>query len=145
MIKRTNPNKTNKQELLIELTKIRDKQIPIFEKNIVKLKELKSKIIDLKVNVEDTFFNQIKLIFNLAKVIVELEDNGVNSEKLEKLEKELKELSKNTDHSEKYVMRMRKFNDSLIGKLLLLTNNTIIELQTKIKNWKSERKIRKVK
>lgn len=145
MIKRSNPDKTNKQELIAELAKIKEKQIVIFESNISNLKNLKSKILDLKINSEDTFFNQIRLMFNLVKVMRELEDNGTNSEKLEKLEKELKEFTKTIDRSEKYVLRLRKFNDMLIEKLLTLTNVTIIELQAKIKKWKSERKSRKLK
>lgn len=145
MIKRSNPDKTNKQELIAELAKIKEKQIVKFESNISNLKNLKSKILDLKINSEDTFFNQIRLIFNLAKVMTELEDNGINSEKLEKLEKELKEFTKTIDRSEKYVLRLRKFNNMLIEKLLALANVTIIELQAKIKKWKSERKSRKLK
>lgn len=145
MIKKSNPDKTNKQELIAELAKIKEKQIVKFESNISNLKNLKSKILDLKINSEDTFFNQIRLIFNLAKVMTELEDNGINSEKLEKLEKELKEFTKTIDRSEKYVLRLRKFNNMLIEKLLALANVTIIELQAKIKKWKSERKSRKLK
>lgn len=145
MIKRSNPDKTNKQELIVELAKIKEKQIVKFESNISNLKNLKSKILDLKINSEDTFFNQIRLIFNLVKVMTELEDNGTNSEKLEKLEKELKEFTKTIDRSEKYVLRLRKFNNMLIEKLLTLANVTIIELQAKIKKWKSEKKSRKLK
>lgn len=141
MIRKSNPVNKNKQELLVELAKIQEKQLAKFEVSIPKLKQLKSQLIDLKVNSEDGVFSQIKLMYKLVSILHKLRENNVDSEKLEKFSKSLAE---NINRSQELSGRFKEFNEKLIDKLISEINITIIELQKKIKQWKTDKKKYKV-
>ena len=63
MIKRNNPDNINKIELLKELIKIRNKQLLKMKSDLKNLTSMKSKLLDLKVNSKDGFFNQFNNYF----------------------------------------------------------------------------------
>ncbi len=130
-------NNTTKRDLAIELIKIKDNHTKIFESNIANLKNLKSKLIELKTNIKDGIFSQIKLRYKLLLITEKLADNNVNSEKLTKLsEKSVKDL----DGSEKMSIKSKIANEKLINSLIAEVNKTIVDLQNKIKQWKMDRK-----
>lgn len=141
MIKKSNPVNKNKQELLVELAKIQEKQLAKFEVSIPKLKQLKSQLIDLKVNSEDGVFSQLKLMYKLVSILHKLRENNVDSEKLEKFSKSLAE---NINRSQELTGRFKEFNEKLIDKLISEINITIVELQKKIKQWNIDKKKYKV-
>lgn len=141
MIKKSNPVNKNKQELLVELARMKDKQKIKFESSISNLKELKNQLIDLKVNSEDDAFSQLKLIYKLASIMEKLGNNNVDYDKLEKYSKSLAET---INRSQKLSGRFKEFNEKLINKLISEINITIIELQKKIKQWNIDKKKYKV-
>ncbi len=143
MIKRTNPIDKNKQELAKELIAIRDKQIKVKESQIPALNALKSKLIDLKVNMKDSMWNGMKSRIAILSLMDKLVTNGIDSEKLEELnERSIKEIAKIKSESENKAFgnSMLKSNEQLIDRLLVLINTTIINFKKEIKEWSSKKK-----
>lgn len=143
MIKRTNPINKNKQELAKELIAIRDKQIKVKESQIPSLNALKTKLIDLKVNMKDSMWSGMKSRIAILSLMNKLVTNGIDSEKLEELnERSIKEVAKIKSDSDNksFGNTMIESNEELINRLLVLINNTIINFKKEIKNWQSKKK-----
>ena len=143
MIKRTNPINKNKQELAKELIAIRDKQIKVKESQIPSLNALKTKLIDLKVNMKDSMWSGMKSRIAILSLMNKLVTNGIDSEKLEELnERSIKEVAKIKSESDNksFGNTMIKSNEELINRLLVLINSTIISFKKEIKNWQSKKK-----
>ena len=134
MIKRTNPDNKNKKELAIELLKIKEKHISKLKSNIENVKNIKSKLIDLKIEIskKDGFFHQAKLRVKAAFLADDLIENGLNYEYLKKLHDEsIKDLKKIESKNE----RMRKSNELFIKNLLDESNRYLIKSEKEIKDW----------
>lgn len=138
MIKRNNPDNINKIELLKELIKIRNKQLLKMKSDLKNLTSMKSKLLDLKVNSKDGFFNQFKLRLKIALIIDTLlvGNYELNTKSFAKLsENSSKDLKENTKSS-----RLAESNDKLIQGLMTEINKMIINTKNKIKDWETKQK-----
>lgn len=137
MIKRNNPDNINKKELIKELLKLKVKQLTKMESDLKNLASLKSKLIDLKVNSKNSFFDQFKLRLKIALIMSTLVENyELNAKTFNKLsENSLKDLKEDDKSS-----RMAESNEKLIQGLINEINKIIITTKNKIKDWKTKYK-----